>query len=48
METRLVGGASEAAGRLEIFFNDEWSTVCQDEFGKSEMKVACRMLGFNR
>ncbi|XP_025103076.1 deleted in malignant brain tumors 1 protein-like isoform X2 [Pomacea canaliculata] len=47
METRLVGGASEAAGRLEIFFNDEWSTVCQDEFGKSEMKVACRMLGFN-
>lgn len=43
---RLVNGTSDA-GRLEILFNREWSTVCNEGFGRKEAQVACRMLGFN-
>ena len=43
---RLVGGAVPGEGRLEIQFNDEWGTVCDDAFGTEEATVACRQLGF--
>ncbi|XP_025103108.1 deleted in malignant brain tumors 1 protein-like [Pomacea canaliculata] len=43
---RLVNGTA-VSGRLEIFSNGEWSTVCDDGFGNTEATVACRMLGFN-
>ena len=33
-------------GRLEIFLNGEWQTVCNDYFGRTEATVACRQLGF--
>ncbi|XP_025100428.1 scavenger receptor cysteine-rich type 1 protein M130-like isoform X3 [Pomacea canaliculata] len=46
MTARLYGGTSKA-GRLEISVNGEWTTVCKDGFGQSEVEVACRMLGFN-
>ncbi|XP_025103080.1 deleted in malignant brain tumors 1 protein-like [Pomacea canaliculata] len=45
MTARLAGGTSQA-GRLEIFFNREWSTVCDNQFGQKEAEVACNMLGF--
>ncbi|XP_025102849.1 scavenger receptor cysteine-rich domain superfamily protein-like isoform X2 [Pomacea canaliculata] len=47
---RLVQGTNDTGaskGRLEIFCNETWSTVCDDRFGKTEAEVACRMLGFN-
>ncbi|XP_025102094.1 deleted in malignant brain tumors 1 protein-like isoform X3 [Pomacea canaliculata] len=47
MKARLVNGTM-AAGRLEIYFNGEWGTVCNNNFGKEELQVACRMLGFNK
>lgn len=47
MAVRLADGKSEA-GRLEIFVNEEWYTVCEEDFGTKEIEVACRMLGFNR
>ncbi|XP_025103069.1 deleted in malignant brain tumors 1 protein-like [Pomacea canaliculata] len=43
---RVVGGTAEA-GRLEIFYDGDWNTVCDDGFGQEEALVACRMLGFN-
>ncbi|XP_025103072.1 scavenger receptor cysteine-rich type 1 protein M130-like isoform X2 [Pomacea canaliculata] len=43
---RVVGGTAEA-GRLEIFYDRTWNTVCDDGFGQKEALVACRMLGFN-
>ncbi|XP_025101966.1 deleted in malignant brain tumors 1 protein-like isoform X3 [Pomacea canaliculata] len=43
---RIVNG-SENSGRLEIFYDGEWSTVCDKGFGKKEATVACRMLGLN-
>ncbi|XP_071486134.1 scavenger receptor cysteine-rich domain superfamily protein-like [Diadema antillarum] len=43
-ELRLVGGHDY--GRLEIFHNDEWGTICNDGWSTNEALVACRQLGF--
>jgi len=34
------------AGRLEIYNNGVWGTVCDDGFNDINAKVACNMLGF--
>ncbi len=47
MEIRLVGGASQSEGRLEVFYQNEWGTVCDDYFGVDDARVVCRQLGFN-
>lgn len=44
---RLYNGTSWA-GRLEILINGEWRTVCDKNLYDNEMKVTCKMLGFNR
>ncbi|XP_025102135.1 deleted in malignant brain tumors 1 protein-like isoform X2 [Pomacea canaliculata] len=46
LKARVVGGTAEA-GRLEIFHDGTWNTVCNYRFGQKEALVACRMLGFN-
>ena len=35
------------AGRLEIFINGEWGTVCINQFGVTDADVACRQLEFD-
>ena len=37
---------SLSGGRLEIFLEGEWGTVCDNGFGLIEGDVACRQLGF--
>lgn len=43
---RLVGGTSYKSGRLELFVNNEWGTVCNDIWDMRDTQVACRQLGF--
>jgi len=43
---RLVGGSNEYEGLLEIFWNGEWGTVCDDAFGPVDASVVCRQLGY--
>ena len=43
---RLVDGASEREGRLEVFHNGQWGTICDDYWTDVEARVACRQLGF--
>ncbi|XP_041455031.1 neurotrypsin-like [Lytechinus variegatus] len=43
---RLMDGETDNEGRLELFLNNEWGTVCDDEFDMNDGKVACRQLGY--
>lgn len=33
-------------GRVEIFYNSEWGTICDDDFTLTNAHVLCRHLGF--
>ncbi|XP_072021383.1 uncharacterized protein [Amphiura filiformis] len=44
---RLVGGKDNTEGRVEVFHDDVWGTICDDEFGIKDAHVICRQLGFD-
>ncbi|XP_030851494.1 deleted in malignant brain tumors 1 protein [Strongylocentrotus purpuratus] len=46
-EVRLVDGPSERKGRLEIFKDFQWGSVCDDSWDRAASEVVCRQLGFS-
>jgi len=47
LQVRLAGGSYPSQGRVEVYCNGQWGTICNTSgFGSTEAETVCRQLGY--
>ena len=44
---RLQGGNYSNEGRVEVYCNGQWGTICDNGFGSTDAQTICKQLGYN-
>lgn len=41
----LSGGSNEGQGTVQVYHENQWGNICDDNFDKNDAKVLCKMIG---
>lgn len=41
-----LNGSNSSSGMVELNYEDEWGTICPEDFDNKDANVVCRMLGY--